>query len=143
MRGGGEAPRPPRCVFLLQQREDRTAALVNVELRILLLGIESAAEEIHPRQLRTEQDLIDAVILAPAVGVHRGDLPEQIAHVLAAFEHRGHRVVGEALIKAMVARAAGRNRVCSVAPLVVLVRERAQCRGRLLRVGREHERGCE
>ena len=125
----GQCARSMRRVVLFQQREQGIRTLVDVGLRVRRDRVEPAAEEVSAFELRLEQDRIDAIVAAPAFGRHRLDLRQQLADVLATRAHRLRRILGQAVVVAMIAQRTRCHGKGDVAPLVVVVRELAQLCG--------------
>ena len=73
-----------RIVFFFEQREDRVAAFVHINLRIGFGEAQHAVEKRDAFELRTKQIPIYAIIFRPIFCAHRAHACEQLGDVLAA-----------------------------------------------------------
>ena len=117
---------PRRRILLLQQREDRPAALADVDARVGLLEAQHAAEERRLLELGTEERGVDAVVLAPALDGQRLHGRQQRLDVLAALQHLRHRRIRQLVVPGVQALVAAADGVLPIAPGVVIARHGAQ-----------------
>ena len=129
-------------VLFLQQRKDRVARLGHIRSGIGFLGMQDAAIEIEPLELRAEQDPVDLVVLAPRRDVGGVDRLQQRFDVRAPLCDRIGRVVREARVERVQTLVAAPDGKVRFAPVVELDGGRtkiSRCERRLSS-GREEEK---
>jgi hypothetical protein len=90
-------------------------------LRIGFLGLQDAAAECVPFQLRAEKHPIDAVFLRPLRARHRVDLVEQFPDVLGALGDLCRGIIGQPVVPGVKPGIAAVNGEVLIAPGVKFI----------------------
>jgi hypothetical protein len=119
-----------RRVVLGQEREDAVRDLVDVGLRIDVLGVLHAVEELGRLELRPEQHPVDLVVAAPLRRVDGANLGEQATHVCAPRFDGVGTIVRETVVPRVQSLAARPDGIAHLDGIVVRRGDSPQIRRR-------------